>query len=78
GVTPKAAHIGRKSTKASQVQGMGYIDDLNKVLRTCFHNTMPMEQILAMTSSDEEGAYPQIRKMLSWPFESDIDEPEFK
>ncbi|KAH9291754.1 hypothetical protein KI387_043055, partial [Taxus chinensis] len=41
-------------------------------------STIPMEKLLAMTSFDEEGAYPQMRKMLSWAFESHIDEPEFE
>ncbi|KAH9295867.1 hypothetical protein KI387_039455 [Taxus chinensis] len=31
-----------------------------------------------MKSFDEEGAYPQMRKMLSWEIESHIDEPEFE
>ncbi|KAH9321988.1 hypothetical protein KI387_016627, partial [Taxus chinensis] len=75
---PKAARIGIKSTKASHIQRMGYIDDLKQVLRMCFQNTIPMEPLLAMSLFDEEGAYPQKRKMISWAFESHINEPEFK
>ena len=37
-----------------------------------------MEQLLAMTSFDEEGTYPRTRKILSWTFETHIDEPEFE
>ncbi|KAH9303290.1 hypothetical protein KI387_014873, partial [Taxus chinensis] len=66
--------------KCMEIQGprMSYIDDPNKVLRARFQSTVPIDQLLAMKSFDEEGAYPQTRKMISWEIESHIDEPEFE
>ncbi|KAH9301187.1 hypothetical protein KI387_012770, partial [Taxus chinensis] len=48
------------------------------VLHVRFQSTVPTEMILAMGSFEKEGTYPRMKKMLSWAFESHIDEPDFK
>lgn len=57
---------------------MGYIDDSKKVLHAWFQSIVPTTRILAMGSFKKEGAYPRMKKMLSWAFESQIDEPYFE
>ncbi|KAH9306662.1 hypothetical protein KI387_011066 [Taxus chinensis] len=74
---PKGTRI-RGRCNEIQRPRMDYVDDPNKVLHARFQSTIPTEKILAMTSFDEEGAYPQKRKIISWAFESHIVEPEFE
>ena len=38
---PKAVRKGGKRVVAAQGEGMGYINDLSKVLHACFYSTMP-------------------------------------
>lgn len=57
---------------------MSYINNPNKVLCVHFQITIPTYQLLAWSSFEEEGACPQMRKMLSWDFKSHVDEPEFE
>lgn len=59
-------------------QEMSYIPDPNKVLCVCFQSIVPIEKLIAWYSFKEEGTYPRTKKMLSWLFESHIDEPKFE
>lgn len=74
---PKGTHTRGKHVKEEGLM-MVYIDDHNKVLHVQFQITVLAEELLEMSSFNEEGTYPKTRKMLSWVFESHIDEPEFE
>ncbi|KAH9287564.1 hypothetical protein KI387_031681, partial [Taxus chinensis] len=75
---PKGSCSSRRALDIEQRQVMGYINDSRKVLHTWFQNMVPTERILAMRSFEKEGAYPGMKNMLSWAFESHIDGLDFK
>lgn len=74
---PKGMHTRGRRTKSERPR-MGYIDDPKKVLYAWFQSTVPTKELLPMKYFDVEGAYPWTRKMLSWAFESYLDELEFE
>ncbi|KAH9294689.1 hypothetical protein KI387_038277, partial [Taxus chinensis] len=41
-------------------------------------STVPTERLIAMGLFEKEGTYPGTKKMLSWAFESHVDELDFE
>ncbi|KAH9305126.1 hypothetical protein KI387_009530 [Taxus chinensis] len=74
---PKVLRMGSKCAEEGRLV-MRYANNPNKFLGVRFQSTIPTKELTTMESFDPEGGNLHVRKILSWAFDSHIDEPKFK